>query len=173
MRHHVSSSIGSCLPAEVGFGATTCPVVPGPTFQPRWAPTSHHVSSYTGSCLPGEVGSGAATCLAAPGPAFQSRWAPMLPRALGSRPTGRASKHRMSCGSESYLPARRSPGYHVSYGPLWAVGHRYKEKPSRPPVRLDTRVPNARMHISKTHDIRAIMILQDMRAGNTDHDCKT
>jgi hypothetical protein len=40
------------------------------------------------------------------------------------------------------------------------------------PVQLDMHVPNARTHISKTPDVRAIMSLQDVRVGSTDRSCK-
>jgi hypothetical protein len=40
------------------------------------------------------------------------------------------------------------------------------------PVQLGTHIPNARVHISNAHDVRAIMGLQDVRAGNALNACK-
>jgi hypothetical protein len=79
----------------------------------------------------------------------------------------------VSCCSGSYLLALRAPGYHVSYGSLWTTGIKHKEKPSKPAyiARLD--VPNARAHVSNAPDVRAIMSLQDMLAGNVFNTCKT
>jgi hypothetical protein len=41
------------------------------------------------------------------------------------------------------------------------------------PVRLDPRVLNARAHVSKVPDVRAIMELQDVRAGSAFNAYKT
>jgi hypothetical protein len=38
---------------------------------------------------------------------------------------------------------------------------------------LGPRVPNARVHVSKTHDVRAMMGLQDVRAGSAVNAYKT
>jgi hypothetical protein len=40
------------------------------------------------------------------------------------------------------------------------------------PVQLDTHVPNERAHVSKVLDARAIMGLQDVRAGSAVNACK-
>jgi hypothetical protein len=93
----------------------------------------------------------AATCPTAPDPTSQLRWALGLPRVQqirdppssqgglwhhhvyhGSRPVGRALERRMSYDSGSCLHAGRALGCHVSCGPVCAMGHRHKEKPSRP-----------------------------------------
>jgi hypothetical protein len=39
-------------------------------------------------------------------------------------------------------------------------------------VQLGSYVPNARTHVSKAPDVRAIMGLQDVRVGNTVNACK-
>jgi hypothetical protein len=49
---------------------------------------------------------------------------------------------------------------------LWATGHKHKEKPSWMLVQLSLCVTEARTHVSKTPDIRAIRGLQDVWAGN-------
>jgi hypothetical protein len=56
---------------------------------------------------------------------------------------------------------------------LWAVGLKHKEKPSSLPVQQGLHIPNARVHVSKTPNVRAIMTLQDVRAGSTVNACNT
>jgi hypothetical protein len=40
-------------------------------------------------------------------------------------------------------------------------------------MQVDTHVPNARMPVSKVPDVRAILVLQDVRAGCAVNACKT
>jgi hypothetical protein len=55
------------------------------------------------------------------------------------------------------------------YGPLASS---IKKSLAVLPVRLGTHVPNARTHISKAPDFRAIMGLQDVRTGSVVNACK-
>jgi hypothetical protein len=48
-----------------------------------------------------------------------------------------------------------------------------KESLAGLPVRLDPHVPNARAHVSKAPDVRAIMGLQDVQLGSIVNVCKT
>jgi hypothetical protein len=66
------------------------------------------------SCLPAQEGSGAATCPVAPDPASLLRRAPTLPRVLRHRPPPPCSGGLRCC--------------HVSYGSLWAVDIKNKER---------------------------------------------
>jgi hypothetical protein len=50
----------------------------------------------------------------------------------GTRPTGRALERNVSRDSRSRLPMARAPGSRASCSPLWVVGLKHKEKPSRP-----------------------------------------
>jgi hypothetical protein len=93
--------------------------------------------------------------------------------------------HCLSYGSRSCLPTGRAPApdpasllgglrrYHTSYGSLWAVGLKYKKSLACLPMQLGSHVPNARTHVSKAHDIRAIMTQQDVRACCAINACKT
>jgi hypothetical protein len=91
-----------------------------------------HVSCNIGSNLPAEVDSEAGTCPTAPEPASQPRWAPALPRVPWHRTHGEESRALHGLWLWILPPAERAPGYHASCGPLWAVGHKHKERPSRP-----------------------------------------
>jgi hypothetical protein len=91
----------------------------------------------------------------------------------GSGPIGRAPEHRMSCGSgsSSFLRGLRDATRHaVPCGPR---GSNRKKSLADLPVWLGPRVPNAHVHVSKTPDVRAIIGLQDIRAGSTVNACKT
>jgi hypothetical protein len=97
-RFHVSCSSGPRLPAEVGFGAATCPAALAPTAQSKAAPgpprvmrlqlplpsprqlRGRHVSCGSSSRCPARGSSGATTCPAAPAPAAQPETAPGPPR---------------------------------------------------------------------------------------------
>jgi hypothetical protein len=69
---------------------------------------------------------------------------------------------RVSCGSGSCLPARRTLGYLVSCGSLWVAGLKHKESLAGLYVQQDSHVPNAHAHVSVASDVRAIIGLQDV-----------
>jgi hypothetical protein len=132
----------------------------------------------------------AAMCPVTSDPASQLRWDLRLPRvqrlrnlppsqgglwcchvSQGTRPIGRALEHHMSHGSRSCLPAGRAPSSHASSDPLWAVGLKHEEKPSRPACAAGLAC-SQRTHVSKVPDVRAIMSLQDMQADTAASACK-
>jgi hypothetical protein len=91
----------------------------------------------------------------------------------GTGPTGRNPERCMAYGSGSCpllrgLRATTRPA--VPYGP-WATSIR--KGLAGLPVRQGPPAPNACLHVSKTPDVSAIMILQDVRAGSAVHACKT
>jgi hypothetical protein len=81
------------------------------------ATVHHQVFRSFGSCLLDEVGSETAMCPATLKPTFLVRRAPV---------------RDVSCGSGSCLSVGRAPGSRASGAPLWAVGFKHEEKPSRP-----------------------------------------
>jgi hypothetical protein len=92
------------------------PHIPWHRIQPpnRGGVQSCHVSSVSETHLLAKVGSSTTTCPNAPDPmgGLQSATCPMAPG--------------------SHLRVGRASSCHVSYGPLWAVGLKHEEKPSRP-----------------------------------------
>jgi hypothetical protein len=85
-RCHTSCSSGPRLPAEVGFGAATCPAAPAPAASPGQL-RGHHVPCGSSSRCPARGSSGATTCPAAPAPAAQPGAAPG-PSRVPWRPNG-------------------------------------------------------------------------------------
>jgi hypothetical protein len=78
----------------------------------------------------------------------------------------------VSYGSEPRLPAEVSSG--IATCPTTPCGPQassIKKSLAVLPVKLGTHVPNACAHISKASDIRAIMRLQDVRAGSAVNAC--
>jgi hypothetical protein len=67
-----------------------------------------------------------------------------------------------SYGSASCLPIGRAPGCHVSCGSYGPRASNIKKCLTDLPVHLGSHVPNARMHVFKSPDVRAIMVLQDV-----------
>jgi hypothetical protein len=80
----------------------------------------------------------------------------------------------VSYASGPRLPAEVGFGvatYTVAPYGLWALS--IKKSLAGMLVQVGTHVPNARAHVFKTSDIRAIMGLQDVRADSAVNDCKT
>jgi hypothetical protein len=91
-----------------------------------------------------------------------------LPRGEGSRASHvlrlqTLPPYREGSGATTACPA-------VPCGP-WASN--IKESLADLPVRLDPHVPNARAHVSKAPDVKAIMGLQDVRVDNAINVCNT
>jgi hypothetical protein len=175
--HHVRCSTGPCLPAKVGSSTVTCPMAPNPAFLIGRAPAPPRVP-WLRSPPPCKGGLPCATCLTAPDPASLQ---------------GRAPVRHVSCSSGSCLLAGEGSGLpHVlrfwimpPYRKGSDAGTACHEVPCGPrasnikknlaglPVRLSTCVPNARTHVSKALDVRAIIGLQDVRTGSVVNACKT
>jgi hypothetical protein len=132
------------------------------------------------------------TCPATLDLSSQLRWTPSLPHMQrlrnpphsqgglrcrhmyhGTRLKGRNLEHCVAYGSGS-CPLLRglwaATCLAVPCGP-WATSIR--KGLACLPMRQGLPAPNACSHVSKTHDISAIMILQDVRAGSAVHACKT
>jgi hypothetical protein len=103
-------------PCKGGLQCATCPAAPDPASVQGRA-LMCHVSYNSRSCLSVGVSSDAPRVL-------QLQILP--PYRGGLRST------RVSCGFRFRLPVGRAPGCHASCGPLWAVSHKHKEKPSMP-----------------------------------------
>jgi hypothetical protein len=92
----------------------------------------HHVSRNIGSILPAEVDSEPTTYPTAPEPTSQPRWAPVSPHVPWHQTEGEESRALRGLWLWILPPVERALGCHVSCGPLWAVGHKHKERPSMP-----------------------------------------
>jgi hypothetical protein len=154
-----------------------------------------HVSHGTGPRLPAREGSGAAMYPTILDPAFLLGRALTLPRVLRHRIpppcSGGLRRYHVSHGFGSYLPALESSGgaaYPTAPDPASLLGRaptlpcvlqlcgphtsRIKKVLDGLPMRLDSRVSMACLQVSKACDIRAIMGLQDVRAGSAVNACK-
>jgi hypothetical protein len=132
------------------------------------------VSYSSGSCLPAEVGSGAATCSAALEPASLVKRAPAPPCVPWVRTYWEGSSAQCvmclrilpPCG-EGFGPPR------ILRPPCGSRASSTKKSPAGLLVRQGSPIPNARAHIFMVLDVRAIMGLQDVRAGIAASACKT
>jgi hypothetical protein len=134
------------------------------------APTRRHVSCSTGPCLSVEVGSGAATCLAAPEPTS------LIRRALTMPCVPWLQTHWSTTCPMAPDPASLLGGLRASTRPAVLYEPRassIKKRLAGLPVQLGLHVLNARAHVSKVPDVRAIMGLQDERAGSAFNARKT
>jgi hypothetical protein len=114
-----------------------------------------HVSSGSGTRLPNRKGSGTATCTVAPDVLGGLRYAACPARPDPASLLGglqAVMRPAVPCGPRATNIKKALAGLS-----MW----------QRPPV------PNARAHIFKTPDVRAIMSLQDIRAGSAVHAYKT
>jgi hypothetical protein len=191
---HMSCGSGSHLLDRKGSGAATCTVALNPASLQGRA-LMHYVYRSSRPCLLAREGSSAphvlqlrnlspcrgelqcATCPIALDPASQQ---------------GRASVLHVSYSSGSYLLVGEGseaprvlrlwilPPYQEGFGattvhpavPCRLQASNIKKSLACLPMWLGPYVSNVCMHASKTPDVRAIMILQDMWASSTDHACK-
>jgi hypothetical protein len=87
---------------------------------------------------------------------------------------GRALERRVSYDSGYYLPIWRAPVPPPhAYNFLWTTCHKHKEKPSRHACAARPTYFQRCAHIYKASGVRAIMGLQDVRAGTTVNACMT
>jgi hypothetical protein len=145
---------------QVKTRSRACTHTPLRVLQHRTLPPSQcelwgcHVSSGSRTCLPAKVGSDVATCI-------------MTPNSLGGL--------QSTTYSVALDPASLLGGLQAAMRPAVPCGPRasnIKKSLAGLPVRLDPCVPNVHAHISKTLDVRAIMGLQDVRAGSAVNACK-
>jgi hypothetical protein len=119
--------------------AATCPAVPGPASEPRWAPELARVQWLQTPPLD-KKGSDVSTCIVAP-----DLWG------------GLRCITCLVAPDPSSLPG----GLWCCYA-SWVTDLKHKKSLAGLPIQLDSHVPNARVHVSEALDIRAIMGLQDV-----------
>jgi hypothetical protein len=135
------------------------------------------VSYCTEPCLSAKVGSRAVMCPVVPDPAslIGRAPAPLCLQWLRTLPPCREGSDALRVLRLRILPPYWE-GFDAATHPTVPCGpwaSNIKKSLACLPMQLGSHVPNARTHVSKAHDIRAIMTRQDVRAGCAINACKT
>jgi hypothetical protein len=137
------------------------------TSSPYWGGLRcYHVFYSSEPRLLAGVGSGTATCPIAPNLASRLRWAPTLPCVIWLRisPPTEVGTDTATCPMALELTFRLRCAPALPRVPRVPMGHELqniKKSLAGLPVQLGTHVSNARAHVSKAPQIRAITRLQD------------